>query len=248
MKKTVIILLSVMLSTALYAQTDRTDPQAFDSLFINVLPGAANNLLPANLEKSNFCKHEINFFWSGFGSAGLFVTDELYYYLDFISPFLFHAIVQNTTKTIKLTHNLGAFNLGYQYHFNKWHSLGVVLLWKPRVVYFNFNRVEQGWYHHVALNINYRVTYFNRKNIRLHSSLHAGITYTHKSTNISLDTINLYVWGVLRTDHDLVFPAIQIDFIGFEYGVKHVFCMDLGFGTQGIIKIGYQYRFNSLKK
>jgi hypothetical protein len=213
-----------MLSTALHAQKERT-----------------------------FYKHEIGVSHGLLPSAGIFTIDELHSFFNF--PFLPYSKQEGRNESPILTYNFGSFNFAYQYHIAKMHSIGIGFLWLPRYAEFIYTPSPQitmpvqnrGWYHHISITVNYRVTYFNRKNIRLHSSLHTGITYTHKPNNISLDTINLYVWGSLRTDHNLVFPAIQIDFIGFEYGVKHVFCMDLGFGTQGIIKIGYQYRFNSLK-
>jgi hypothetical protein len=228
MKRISILLFCVMLSTALHAQKEQT-----------------------------FYKHEIGVSYGILPSAGIFATDELYGYLDFINPFLPYSKLGEINENHILTYNFGSFNFAYQYHITKMHSIGIGFLWLPRYAEFIYNpsprmRVpiqDKGWYHHTSLTVNYRITFYRTAKIALYAALHTGLTLTFKPKHFDYkawDRVSFFkTVGVIYLQ---VHWACQLDLLGIEVGTTHCFHADLGFGTQGINKMGYRYKFNSLKK
>ena len=50
-----------------------------------------------------------------------------------------------------------------------------------------------------------------------------------------------------QKDNFWIMTNIHFNPIGISIGNNHAFCAELGFGTQGLLKIGYMYKFNNHK-
>ena len=175
---------------------------------------AQENETPAPLQpQPDFLKHEIGV------SYGLFAT-------PLIIP-----IIQPT---------LPNFNLSYYYNFNKHHAIGVTLsIWIPVIYDFDY---RQWWYDGSAIltpQVNYRVSYCQKKVISLYSVVSLGWKIPIK----------------MEKEYDLLFPeanyypAVHVTFIGMRIGNQQdAGTVEIGYGTHGIIVLGYSHKFKNKAK
>jgi hypothetical protein len=150
----------------------------------------------------------------------------------------------------------GTLTFNYQYHFTQKHSMGITATWLGRSIsnfttppdyagegsnpYFTItpsNKVidAKGWDNTFSLCINYRFTYYNKEAISLYTGLHFGFAVKLIEKELLLATEKNNYWTT----------ALQITGFGIEAGKTHAFVTELGFGAQGLIKIGYRYKFNN---
>ncbi|MDR3047405.1 MAG: hypothetical protein LBU51_07320 [Bacteroidales bacterium] len=113
-----------------------------------------------------------------------------------------------------------SFNFSYFYHFNNRHAIGGSISFNP------FTLGEKYGYGFSA-ELNYRFSFFRTELFYLYLSISAGFQFglIHNSN-----------WG---------FIAFQFMPIGINIGKEHSAFAEIGYGSQGIVKMGYRYRFNS---
>jgi len=134
---------------------------------------------------------------------------------------------------------VSCLNLHYSYHFNRFHSIIVTGNWF--VMQHESN--SYSWtpllkYHHlVGLQVGYGITYFTKGVVSLYSTANVGFV-------VDLGTpggfVPSYLVGGLRPE---IWPEFQMCLLGIRLGKANAANFELGFGTQGMLKIGYDYRF-----
>ena len=164
-------------------------------------------------------------------------------------------------------YHLGSFALNYNYHFNRKHSLGASLSWVGRHIEINRTYYESsifgggflgggsdgrypvdtvngiGWKHYFTLQGNYRYTYYRKNNISLYFGIHYGAVLCVRDKKILPKETIHHLFGYERNDRYYLNPAFHLNAFGIDIGRKNMFNMELGIGTQGIIKVGYKYKF-----
>jgi hypothetical protein len=195
-------------------------------------------------------KHEIGFSWGAISPIGIVTLDD-----NVTIPFPCFSRNDRQAESHENVYHLGSFSLNYNYHFKPKHSAGVSLSWlgKHVDVYwlyphysFSFPSAERrledydtidskGWHHYFILMGNYRYTYYRKNIITLYFAVHAGATLCVINEKVSIYHIKdreKYVW----------LPAFQLTALGIDIGRKNVFNLELGVGTQGVIKLGYKFK------
>jgi hypothetical protein len=110
-------------------------------------------------------------------------------------------------------------NLKYYYNFNRNNAIGGTLttLIAPN------KKVNSNVGVMLSPQILYKITYLREKIVAIYSSISIGVQIA----------VGYYV-----------FIAYQVDILGISIGKKHNLIIELGYGTQGIFKLGYNYKFN----
>ena len=140
-------------------------------------------------------------------------------------------------------HHFGSYTLNYNYHFNSRRSMGISTSWlgwyidEYRISYNKNDTVDiRGWMNFFTFQVNYRQTYYHNNKISLYWGIHGGVTLCIIDDVILSDENRFY-------DKYEFFPAIQLNAFGIEFGEKYVFHLELGIGTQGLLKTGFRYKF-----
>ncbi|MCL2027950.1 MAG: hypothetical protein FWG79_05620 [Bacteroidales bacterium] len=146
------------------------------------------------------------------------------------------------------TYHFGSYALNYNYHFNRKHSIGTSLSWVGRHVdkydWIMDDTINgRGWKHYFSLHFNYRYTYYRKNNTSLYFGYHHGIVLCVRDKNILYKNTHHFLFGTISNDQYYLNPAMHITAFGIDVGTKHIFNMELGIGTQGILKTGYKYKF-----
>jgi hypothetical protein len=127
-----------------------------------------------------------------------------------------------------------SINLEYHYNFNSRHSISTILN-----VGFRSNpndyKNNNPW---TVINpqIGYRYTYLQRNNFMMYLSLSVGGNFFYSKFFDLHDPVWHYSAGY------------HFSPLGFMFGKKHCLTIEIGFGYQGLLKIGYNYKFNKRKK
>jgi hypothetical protein len=125
----------------------------------------------------------------------------------------------------------------YHYHFNSKHAIGASTTWAFRHITENDGAAyKKGNEHYLAPQFSYRYTYYQKNNLALYLTVNVGLTFYIQDK--ILMTKN-------QKDNFWIMTNIHVNPIGISIGNKHAFCAELGFGTQGTLKIGYMYKFNN---
>ena len=134
---------------------------------------------------------------------------------------------------------VSCLNLHYSYHFNRFHSIIVTGNWF--VMQYESN--SYSWtpllkYHHlVGLQVGYGITYFTKGVVSLYSTANVGFVVDLGTPGVFVPS---YLVGGLRPE---IWPEFQVCLLGIRLGKANAANFELGFGTQGMLKIGYDYRF-----
>ena len=100
-----------------------------------------------------------------------------------------------------------------------------------------------GWKHYFTLQGNYRYTYYRKNNVSLYFGIHYGAVLCIRDKDIlPKETLHLFM-TTISNDRYYLNPAFHLTALGIDIGTKHIFNMELGIGTQGILKIGYKYKY-----
>ncbi|MDR2980244.1 MAG: hypothetical protein LBV02_07385 [Bacteroidales bacterium] len=212
-------------------------------------------------DKQGFSKHEIGIFWGACPTSGVWngiafwmpgqeITGERNPSLSNIYPWFTHSdsktwLNDEGEPEYYKMHCYGTLTMNYQYHFTQKHSIGVSTTWLGRHI-SNYTRRPhedftdevidaKGWEHMLSLCANYRFTYYRQNAISLYTAIHFGLA------------LKLIERKLLFSMEQNVFSitALQVTGFGIEAGKIHAFITELGFGAQGLIKIGYRYKFNN---
>lgn len=136
----------------------------------------------------------------------------------------------------------GSLTANYQYHIKKKHSIGGTFSWLGRYI-TNYTRNQEtgeiidakGWDNSFSLCANYRFTYYNKNAVSLYTALHLGITIVQIEKKLLLAS----------EKSAYCMAALQVTGLGIEAGKTHAFIAELGFGCQGLLKVGYRYKFKN---
>ena len=199
-------------------------------------------------------KHEIGFSVGAFPIIGLMDPPNTGLGLPIIDDNIGHVYNIKDGDNYEKMYHIGAYSLNYNYHFNSKHSMGVSFSWVGKHIdkYWiyspsMFNRADtingSGWKHYFTLQGNYRNTYYRQKKISLYFGIHSGITLCVRDRDILHKERWDYFLGSESNARYYFAPAMHLNAFGIETGEKYVFNLELGFGTQGIVKAGFRYKF-----
>ena len=84
---------------------------------------------------------------------------------------------------------------------------------------------------------------YRKNEISLYWGIYTGVCLCVRSKNIlPKEKIHHFI-GTTGNERFLFFPAIHFNAFGIDIGEKYIFNMELGIGTQGVIKAGFRYKF-----
>jgi len=208
-------------------------------------------------EKKSFNKHEIGFSVGAFPIVGLIVpVNEGWGSID---DRMGHTYNIKSDDNYEKMYHLGSYTFNYNYHFNSKRSIGGSLSWVgkhidtyweyPSTSFFgswsNADTINgSGWKHYFTLQGNYRNTYYRKNDIiAFYWGINYGITLCIRNKDIlPKETIDFLV-GTESNVRTYFAPAMHLNLFGIEIGKEYVLNLELGIGTQGLIKIGYKYKF-----
>lgn len=202
------------------------------SLFCWHLSGQEDEQQP-----SDFRHHEIGI------SVGAFSQPSIFYMGSEVLPCFYEGFKKENKIFCK--YNIGTFSLSYRYHFTEYHSLGVVstLLFCKIEDKYNVDD-HSGFFTFWTLEPQYRFTYKRFKNCALYLGGGVGITFRIAS-NDKMPYWDTAGGGLFSATYGKVaaWPSSHITFFGISVGKNNHADFELGFGTQGILKLGYSCRF-----
>ncbi|MCL2131635.1 MAG: hypothetical protein FWH36_04165 [Lentimicrobiaceae bacterium] len=242
-----VLLAAVFVSFSLHAQTEQTYTEMFDSVFSN-----DNKPCP---------KYEIGFSVGIFPTIGILSGDDGF--LPFSDDPLFNHtnFIGGYDENYEKMYHFGSYTFNYNYHFSPKHSMGVSLSWVGKHIdtywvhygysfslsggsSYPIDTVDgSGWRHYFTLQGNYRYTYFHNNRISLYFGVLWGITLCIRDKDILPKETIHYLLGSVGNERCWLFPAIHFNAFGIEIGKKYVFNTELGLGTQGLLKVGFKYKF-----
>ena len=180
-------------------------------------------------------KDEIQVSYGFLPIIGLFYPDGFWIISDYYDVFPFEE--RAWTQGV---------NVQYNRHFNKNNVLSVDFSWssyKHKQKYIDNYDFEWKHVNYFTLQIGYGVHYYTTKMISLYSSFYAGATFycigrMDGTPSSSTDEI-------IYPDkfHYIFRPALQVNFLGVRVGQRNAANFEIGFGTQGVLKVGYSYQF-----
>ena len=141
------------------------------------------------------------------------------------------------------SYKVGAFNLHYFYNITCKHSVGAVLSTTLlNVTIPQSIKTYRGINTYMTLSATYRFTYKCFPNIDFYIGVGFGATF-----GIEAKEINEYVKTVWLGDditrRFFVGPTAQLTLLGMRVGKANAANIELGFGPEGILEIGYLYKF-----
>jgi hypothetical protein len=120
-------------------------------------------------------------------------------------------------------------NLNYYYSINKIHSIGA------GISFFNDMSPDLKFPNGLIVSpqINYRIIFYNIKNVSLFSSLSLGWRISSKYYRKGLESIGLSS-----------IPTIHVTALGIKIGsLKDALTIEFGYGTKGMFTVGYMHNF-----
>lgn len=237
-------------------------------LIFPIYCNAQENRQKSIFEK-DFSKHEIGISWGAFPTSGVLIGVDFWMPAStmvngrysilggFTYPWFLHCdnyqwegpyivdeengVSYRENEFYKMLH-VGAFTFNYQYHFNKKHSLGVTTSWLGRYISNYTTKPDtdeiinsNGWDNTFSICLNYRFTYYSKGIISMYTSIYFGVAIKQIEKKLLFASEKGTYW----------ITALQITGFGIEAGKKHAFIAELGFGCQGLVKIGYRYKFKN---
>lgn len=230
-------------------------------LIFPIYCNAQENRQKSIFEK-DFSKHEIGISWGAFPTSGIFFGIDFATSWGLLSnfdriptlgpryPFFAHQdswewdAYRNENKVREYYHmkHYGSLTFNYQYYFTKKHSIGFTASWLGRHISSYTMKPTtseiinaKGWDNIFSLCINYRFTYYSKEAVSLYTGVHLGFGMGFIERKLLFESESSFY----------ALPALQITGFGIEAGKKHAFIAELGFGCQGLMKIGYRYKFKN---
>lgn len=209
-------------------------------LGLNALaPAQQDNSIGFNQNKGSYPKHEIGLSYGFAPYVGTFYKGS------------FEDVSSSDYSSFREL-LFGSFNFQYHLLFNKLHGLDFNLTWsackhtKPGSMIRHY-AYKNEYVHYLSIQAGYSIHYFNTGMISLYSSIYLGATlfiigdaaYYDDGINHFSEVPNDYP---LKKCYDLGF-GLQINYLGISIGKNNAANIELGLGTQGLLKIGYSYKF-----
>jgi len=209
-------------------------------------------------EKRKFHKHEIGFSIGSFPTIGFlnfggglpFTGDPMFKHTDYL---------ERDNGMFQNMYCLGSYTFSYNYRFNPTHRIGASLSWVGKHIdtywiyggktlfgiYTKPDTVNgNGWKHYFTLQVSYLHTYYCKNDkIALYWGISSGITLCLIDKDILPKETQYTLLGTVSNAKYHFAPTMQLNAFGMELGRKNAFITELGIGTQGILKIGYRYKF-----
>lgn len=185
----------------------------------------------------NFPRHEIGI------SVGVFSQPSIFYIGSEVIPCFYEGF--KVEKNDYCQYNIGTFSLSYRYHFTERHSLGIVstLLFSKINDKYNLDD-HSGFFTFWTLEPQYRFTYKRFKYCALYLGGAIGVTIRFAS-NDKMPYWDTAGGGWFSGTYGMfaIVPSSHITFFGISLGKNNAANFELGFGTQGILNVGYSGRF-----
>ena len=160
--------------------------------------------------------------------------DEVY-----INSFSFHP----DTYYAGAVYTTGSFSASYVYQITKKLGLGATMAYCS--FYNNYLDAEtnvivgKSVRNHIGVYPKMYNTWFSRPKFSIYSSMGLGVGWVFKNNTVGEERTHKTYWNITG----------QYTLLGFTIGEKLYATGEiLGYGTEGIVKIGVGYRFNSFKK
>ena len=200
------------------------------------------NVNAQEIENNSFYKHEIGIAAGAFPIIGVGEYAALFFLYPNVFKHIYH--FEELNGNYMDQYNFGSYTLNYNYNFNLKHSMGISCSWVGTYIneywndgYFGENNVDGcGWENYFTLQGNYRHNYYNKDKISLYWGIYTGLTLCIRDENIIPK-------NRVKDDKYEVFLALQINAFGIELGKKYKYFLELGIGTQGLLKTGFRYKF-----
>lgn len=180
-------------------------------------------------------KDEIHVSYGFLPIIGLFYPDGFWITSDYydVFPFEERAWTQG-------------FNVQYNHYFNKLNALSLDFSWsiyKHKQAHIDNYDFEWKHVNFFTLQIGYGIHYYNTKMISLYSSFYAGATFycIGKMDGTPSSSSDKIIYPDIF--HYIFRPALQVNFLGIRVGQRNAANFEIGFGTQGVLKMGYSYQF-----
>lgn len=188
-------------------------------------------------QPTNFRRHEIGI------SIGAFSQPSLFYAGSEVLPVFYEGYKSENMEICR--YNIGTFSLSYRYHFTERQSLGIVstLLFSKIVDKYYVND-HSGVFTFWSLEPQYRFTYKRFKYCAFYFAAAVGVTFRIAS-NDKLPGLDSAGGGWFSVDYGTFFamPSSHVTFLGVSLGKDNAANIELGFGTQGILNVGYSRKF-----
>ncbi len=187
------------------------------------------------LTSKDYFKHEIGISVGAFPTIGIF-----YKYVPFLGPVYLeilghHYYQDNGDGEYFDVYLIGTFSLEYKYNFTSRHALGFTASWACRkITDSNWLRTDTFIDNYLVTQVGYRFTYKRFKKLSLYSAFYAGATFYYK---------DIYMTTGIKKSNFWAMPSAHLTLLGISVGNKNAGNFEIGFGTQGMIKAGYCYRF-----
>jgi len=126
-----------------------------------------------------------------------------------------------------------SFNFSYYYNFSSKYSLGINGVYSLKKTESLLSTKYGINIHVYSLFISNKFTYINKDNLSLYSSVGIGINYTNRLGKRESFSF---------TGHtNYIFPDIHICLLGLNFAKSKVLNMEIGYGAQGIFKVGVNF-------
>lgn len=211
----------------------------YDTLFVHDTLRTYDTVSMDEYIHSKYPKHELDISYGVFPIIGFVNFGEYREFRKFndLCPFYENQPILS-----------GSVNLQYHHYFNKYNALDIDVSWamyKHHNMIAVENQYKYGseYLHFISAQIGYSIHYLHKEKVTLYSSVYLGGTIYYIGTlwdhyDIQTGEFIMAVSPVMTLK-----PALQINFIGIRVGKHNAANFELGFGTQGVLKCGYSYRF-----
>ncbi|HOF15813.1 MAG TPA: hypothetical protein PLF32_03240 [Bacteroidales bacterium] len=184
----------------------------------------------------DYFKHKIGISVGAFPTIGILSKYEPFSGLGNEEIFGYHYsyIEQEDSQYVK-TYLIGTFSLEYKYNFTSRHALGFTASWACRkTINRNWLRTNTFIDNYLVTQVGYRFTYKHFEKLSLYSAIYFGATFYYE---------DIYMITGIKKSNFCTVPSMHLTLLGISVGNKNAGNFEIGFGTQGMIKAGYCYRF-----
>lgn len=203
-----------------------------------VAPAQTDSVTYKGPKTSDYPRHELGVSYGLFPIIGVVPYGKYEKYKD-LHPFIQGDIIWS-----------GSANVYYRCWFNRHNSLSLDFSW---AMYKHQSRLatdingndfyhsptdiryyRNTYVHYFSVQFGYNVHYYTTEKVTLYSSLFVGFTTYYYG--------DLYPVEDKHSGYSFA-PSLHVNFLGLSVGKNNAATFELGYGTQGVLKFGYNYRF-----
>lgn len=228
----VVVLILILSSTTLSAQHTYKFKDSLGTYEVKFTPADPNTAFAASPTKPLAPKtHELRLStsWGATDWGGWTLYNQDIHYVGSIHDY--------TTYYMGPTHYY-TLSGDYSYWVNEWFNIGGSLTWVYgcRNMFDNITKQRIKTLHidNISIMPMVRFAWYRNGIVQLYSSAAIGLGIEHRS---NYDT-RQHAWNDL-------YCAFDFKFLGFSAGRKWFGFAEIGYGSRGVINVGFGYRFNS---